>query len=90
MPQDVSPGFSYAESRTVRLGDRNSPGLHPGTFSVVPSGLVVLEPYPGLTYWATLSRPYGTHWERVEVCDGRDKGLWSEQGLDCREHDTDP
>ena len=46
MPQDVSPGFSYAESRTVRLGDRNSPGLHPGTFSAVPSGLVVLERLP--------------------------------------------
>jgi hypothetical protein len=33
--------------------------LHPGVFSGVPNL------YPGLTSWATLSRPYGTHLERV-------------------------
>src|ERR1700721_2725234 len=33
----------------------------PGTFSAVPSGLfLVCHLYPGLTSWATLSRPFGT------------------------------
>jgi hypothetical protein len=35
--------------------------LRPGSFSVVPSGLVTLfEPNPGLASWDTLSRPSGT------------------------------
>jgi hypothetical protein len=38
-----------------------SPGPCPGTFSAVPSGLVRdVKTYPGLTSWATLSRPCGT------------------------------
>jgi hypothetical protein len=33
----------------------------PGQFSAVPSGLVrAARSYPGLTSWATLSRPFGT------------------------------
>src|ERR1700721_4848330 len=39
MSQDVSPGFRCTESLTVHLGDKNTPGLHPGAFSAVPAGL---------------------------------------------------
>src|SRR5580658_4149539 len=43
-----------------------TPGLHPGAFSAVPAGLGRFSNiYPGLTSWATLSRPYGTQLERV-------------------------
>src|ERR1700691_729131 len=44
-------------SRAVQV----HPGLHPGIFSAVPAGLVRdVKCYPGLTSWATISRPYGT------------------------------
>src|ERR1700678_3077304 len=37
------------------------PGLHPGIFSAVPGGTVPgAHEYPGLTSWATFSRPCGT------------------------------
>jgi hypothetical protein len=40
---------------------KRSPGLRPGTFSAVPTGLVGLGyGFPGLASWATFSRPFGT------------------------------
>jgi hypothetical protein len=45
---------------------RGYPGLHPGAFSAVPTGLdQVFESYPGLTSWAIFSRPYGTEFAHV-------------------------
>ena len=46
---------------TCSAHGRGTPGFHPGEFSAVPAGLLRLSNLsPGLTSWATLSRPYGT------------------------------
>src|SRR5271168_603288 len=53
-----------SSSRSFKVG--GIPGLHPGAFSAVPTGLGRFSNlYPGLASWATLSRPYGTHLEKV-------------------------
>src|ERR1700761_1724787 len=63
---DLSWGWLPRESLMVRFRVGGTPGLHPGAFSAVPAGLGRFSNlYPGLTSWATLSRPYGTHLERV-------------------------
>src|ERR1700677_2927038 len=62
MPQDASPGCTWTarewrlatwagclEARIVHLRVRGTPGLHPGAFSAVPTGLVrLLNLSPGL------------------------------------------
>ena len=66
MPQDASPGCTWTarewrlatwagclESRIVHLRVRGTPGLHPGAFSAVPTGLIPVGMYtqdsrPGL------------------------------------------
>jgi hypothetical protein len=41
----------------------------PGAFSAVPTGLVTLcLGFPGLTSWATLSRPFGTGPDTPDRC----------------------
>jgi hypothetical protein len=52
----------FTESRTRLLGStklHRKSGYRPGAFSVVPAGLVSWNVHPGLTSWATLSRPFG-------------------------------
>src|ERR1700734_1291555 len=64
--QPISPGVGCPESLMVHFRVGGTPGLHPGAFSAVPAGLGRFSNlYPGLTSWATLSRPCGTHLERV-------------------------
>jgi hypothetical protein len=49
------------EWRIAHFRGGGTPGLRPGAFSAVPAGLGRFSNlYPGLTSWATLSRPYGT------------------------------
>ena len=54
------------ESRILHFRGWGTPELHPGAFSAVPAGLIVRSYLnPGLTSWATLSRPCGTQLARV-------------------------
>src|ERR1700733_4637300 len=62
----ISPGVGCPESLMVHFRVGGTPGLHPGAFPAVPAGLGRFSNlYPGLTSWATLSRPYGTRFGEV-------------------------
>jgi hypothetical protein len=60
MSQDAILGYFHLSMDYSRFAAATQ-DLRPGTFSVVPHGTARASLLnPGLTSWATLSRPYGT------------------------------
>ena len=60
MSQDAILGYFYLRMDYSRFA-ATAQDLRPGTFSVVPYGTSRASLLnPGLTSWATVSRPYGT------------------------------